>query len=116
MPVSAMYIMNAFFLVAAMISSSWSSSSSGASSWLSSAQGSSGSGGAPISSSYEMHYNNFSPTPSSSDDGIESDLCDVDEPSKKKTRVIFKCTWRGCTMVKERCFEIEAHVRYAHLG
>ena len=64
----------------------------------------------------EPHDNNASPTPSSSDDGIESDSGEWDEPQKKKTKLIFKCTWRGCSMIKESCFEIEAHVRYAHLG
>lgn len=95
-----------------------------------------------------FHLSNYSPTPSSSDDGIESDnggasygssvgignnavggggsgsvksgsedfLLNWDEPRKKRTKVIFKCTWPGCTMIKETCFEIEAHVRYAHLG
>ncbi|CAG7836547.1 unnamed protein product [Allacma fusca] len=98
-----------------MISSSWSSSSSsGASSWLS--NNGSGSGLSGSGTLGEMHYNNCSPTPSSSDDGIESDSGDWDEPRKKKTKLIFKCTWPGCSMVKESCFEIEAHVRYAHLG
>ncbi|OXA58169.1 zinc finger protein 704 [Folsomia candida] len=100
-----------------MISSSWSSSSSsGASSWFGSASNQSvvGSLGA-VSSPGELHFNSNSPTPSSSDEGVESDIGDWEEPRRKRKK-IFKCTFPGCTMIKERCLDIEGHVRAAHLG
>lgn len=124
--------------ISGMISSSWSSSSSGASSMLSAAFATPGVISTPasaslassslLSSSSSTHLNNYSPTPSSSDDGIESDAGCVDpnwqdnsssssiEPRKKRTRIIFKCTWPGCECTKEACFDIEAHVRSVHLA
>ncbi|XP_060516727.1 zinc finger protein 395 [Cylas formicarius] len=61
-----------------------------------------------------------SPPPSSnspvSDEGIVMDYCIEDQPRKKKniTRVVFQCTFRGCTKSSNTCEDIESHVRTEH--
>eukprot|EP00096_Caligus_rogercresseyi_P010646 TRINITY_DN3964_c0_g1_i1.p1 TRINITY_DN3964_c0_g1~~TRINITY_DN3964_c0_g1_i1.p1 ORF type:complete len:641 (-),score=149.98 TRINITY_DN3964_c0_g1_i1:1782-3704(-) len=57
-----------------------------------------------------------------SDEGILSDqssAVDSDEPTKRiKTehvRIIFKCTWPGCAVIRDVCSDIERHIRKEHL-
>ncbi|KAL1513478.1 hypothetical protein ABEB36_002884 [Hypothenemus hampei] len=57
--------------------------------------------------------NSFS---SGSDEGIVIDYLLEDQPRKKKniTRVVFQCTFRGCTKSSHICDDIENHVRTEH--
>lgn len=45
---------------------------------------------------------------------LDSDTRDSDltELSEEKTR--FQCTWRGCSVVRDTCIDIERHIRRAH--
>jgi len=61
--------------------------------------------------------------PSGHDDGIVSDesISESDEgvnnPSQEQgRRVIYQCTWPGCSVATTNCDAIESHVRASHLG
>jgi len=58
----------------------------------------------------------------SGDDGIVSDesISESDETQSNSQegnrRVIYQCTWPGCSVVTTQCAAIESHVRSSHLG
>lgn len=51
------------------------------------------------------------------DEGIVIDEDFEDLPKRKKTnRIVFQCTWPGCSVITTTCTAIESHVRKVHLG
>ncbi|XP_076307316.1 zinc finger protein 704-like [Tachypleus tridentatus] len=103
---------------------SWTSStSSGFQGWDSSSSDTRTTTPSPPSPSLSVDtvatQNNVSSPGQVSDEGIEMDetVVFMEEPlsGKRKTRILFQCTWPGCGRQYHRCEDVEKHVRMCHL-